>query len=235
MRALLVEDDAPFALLARNVLEQEGFAVDVATTGRDGLSFALVNDYDCIVLDLGLPDQNGVSIVQTLRREGRTTPVMVLTGNADGPTSVRALDAGADDYVTKPVSLDLLRARIRALVRRGGAQRTESLAAGNLVLNRLSRQLFVSGVEVRLTAKELPLLEHLLLHTDEVISRTELLERVWDMHFDPGSNVVDVNVTRIRRKLQTAGADVEIQSRRGVGFVLTARLAVRAAEGQEGD
>jgi DNA-binding response OmpR family regulator len=221
MRALLVEDDAPFALLGRSVLEQEGFAVDVATTGSDGLSLALVNDYDCIVLDLGLPDQNGLTIVQSLRRQGRTVPILVLTGNADSQTTVIALDAGADDYVTKPVLLDLLRARIRALVRRGGAQRTETLACGNLVLNRLSRQLFVNGAEVRLTAKELPLLEHLLLHTDEVVSRTELLERVWDMHFDPGSNVVDVNVARIRRKLQTAGAEVQIQARRGVGFVLT--------------
>jgi DNA-binding response OmpR family regulator len=234
MRALLVEDDAPFALLAQNVLEQEGFAVDIATTGTEGLSLGLVNDYDCIVLDLGLPDQNGVTVVQSLRREGRTTPIMVLTGNVDGPTTVRALDAGADDYVTKPVLLDLLRARIRALVRRGGAQRTETLALGNVVLNRLRRQLFVNGAEVRLTAKELPLLEHLLLHADEVVSRTELLERVWDMHFDPGSNVVDVNVTRIRRKLSAAGADVEIQSRRGVGFVVRA-VEGRAAKPQDGD
>jgi DNA-binding response OmpR family regulator len=222
VRALLVEDDAPFAFLAQSVLEQEGFAVDVAKTGREGLTLALVNAYDCIVLDLGLPDQHGVTVVQTLRRAGRDTPVMVLTGSADGPTTVHALDAGADDYVTKPVSVELLRARIRALVRRGGAQRTENLALGNLVLNRLGRQLFVNGVEVRLTAKELPLLEQLLLHADEVVSRTELLERVWDMHFDPTSNVVDVNVTRIRRKLQAAGANVVIEARRGVGFVVRA-------------
>lgn len=220
MRALLVEDDAAFALLAQSVLQQEGFAVDTATTGADALALALVNEYDCIVLDLGLPDQNGVTIVQSLRREGRTTPVMVLTGNADGQTTIRVLDAGADDYVTKPVIVEQLRARIRALVRRGGAQRTETLACGNLVLNRLTRQALVNGTEVRLTAKELPLLEHLLLRAGEVVSRTELLERVWDMHFDPGSNVVDVNVTRIRKKLEKAGADVKIVSRRGVGFVL---------------
>jgi DNA-binding response OmpR family regulator len=222
MRALVVEDDASFALLARHVLEQEGFAVDVATNGSEGLSLALVNEYDCVLLDLGLPDQHGISIIQTLRREGRTTPVMVLTGTAEGQTSVRALDAGADDYVTKPVIVEQLRARIRALVRRGGAQRTEKLVLANLVLNRLSRQLFVNGAEVRLTAKELPLLEHLLLHIDEVVSRTELLERVWDMNFDPGSNVVDVNVTRIRKKLADAGAEVNILARRGMGFVLTA-------------
>ena len=225
MRALLVEDDASFALLARHVLEQEGFAVDVATNGNEGLSLALMNEYDCVLLDLGLPDQHGITIIQTLRREGRTTPVMVLTGTVEGQTSVRALDAGADDYVTKPVIVDQLRARIRALVRRGGAQRTEKLVLANLVLNRLSRQLFVNGAEVRLTAKELPLLEHLLLHIDEVVSRTELLERVWDMNFDPGSNVVDVNVTRIRKKLTDAGAEVRILSRRGMGFVLSAAMS----------
>lgn len=224
MRALLVEDDASFALLAQSVLEQEGFAVDTATTGTDALSLAHINDYDCIVLDLVLPDQNGVAIVQSLRREGRTTPVMVLTGNADGQTTIRVLDAGADDYVTKPVIIEQLRARIRALVRRGGAQRTETLACGNLVLNRLTRQVLVGGAEVRLTAKELLLLEHLLLRTGEVVSRTELLERVWDMHFDPGSNVVDVNVARIRKKLEQAGATVKIVARRGVGFVLEERV-----------
>ena len=220
MRALLVEDDAAFALLARHILEQEGFAVDTATTGNDALAFAHTTDYDCILLDLGLPDANGVTVVQALRREGRNTPVMVLTGTIDRQTTVRLLDAGADDYVTKPVLVDELRARIRALVRRGGAKRTETLACGNVVLNRLSRQLFVSGAEVSLTSKELPLLEHLLLHCDEVVSRTELLEHVWDMHFDPGSNVVDVNVARIRRKLAEARADVAIVARRGLGFIL---------------
>jgi DNA-binding response OmpR family regulator len=138
----------------------------------------------------------------------------------DRQTTIRLLDAGADDYVTKPVLIDELRARIRALVRRGGAKRTEQLVCGNVLLNRLSRQLFVNGAEVPLTSKELPLLEHLLLHCDEVISRTQLLETVWDMHFDPGSNVVDVNVARIRRKLAAANADIVISARRGVGFIL---------------
>lgn len=220
MRALLVEDDPSSALLSRSIMEQDGFAVDVATTANDGLSCAMVTDYDVIVLDLGLPDGNGLTVVQALRREGRTAPVMVLTGTTDRAMTVRALDAGADDYVTKPLVIDLFRARLRALVRRGGAQRTEQLSCGNLVLNRLTRQLYVNGQEVSLTAKELPLLEHLLLHRDEVVARGEILERVWDMHFDPGSNVVDVNVARIRRKLADAGADVQISARRGVGFVL---------------
>ena len=220
MRALLVEDDSSSALLSSKVLEADGFAVDLATTARDGLTCAMVTEYDLIVLDLGLPDGNGLSIVQALRRDGRTAPIMILTGATEKATTILALDAGADDYLTKPLLIDEFRARVRALIRRGGAQRTEQLVCGNVVLNRLSRQLFINGTEVTLTAKELPLLEHLLLHRNEVVTRSELLERVWDMHFDPGSNVVDVNVARIRRKLTDAGADIRIGARRGMGFVL---------------
>ena len=221
MRALLVEDDASSALLSSKLLEADGFAVDIAKTARDGLTCAMVTDYDLIILDLGLPDGNGLSVVQALRRDSKTAPIMILTGTLDKTTTVLALDAGADDFLTKPIIVDEFRARVRALIRRGGAQRTEQLVCGNVILNRLSRQLFIGGVEVTLTAKELPLLEHLLLHRNEVVTRAELLERVWDMHFDPGSNVVDVNVARIRKKLADAGADIRIGARRGMGFVLS--------------
>ena len=221
MRALLVEDDASSALLSSKLLEADGFAVDVAKTASEGLTCAMVTDYDLIVLDLGLPDGSGLSVVQALRRDSKTAPIMILTGTLDKATTVLALDAGADDFLTKPILVDEFRARVRALIRRGGAQRTEQLACGNVILNRLTRQLFINGTEVTLTAKELPLLEHLLLHRNEVVTRAELLERVWDMHFDPGSNVVDVNVARIRRKLTDAGADIRIGARRGMGFVLS--------------
>jgi two-component system OmpR family response regulator len=221
MRALLVEDDPTMALLIRQVLEQEGFAVDFAGTGNEGQTLALVNEYDAIVLDLTLPDRNGLSVLQALRKEGRSTPVIVLTGANDSATTVRALDAGADDYLTKPVVVDEFRARMRALVRRGGARRTEQLVCGNLVLNRLTREVLVDGKPCGLTAKEFQLVEHLLLKRGEVVTRTELLDKVWDMHFDPGSNVVDVHVTRLRKKLEGAGADARITARRGVGFVLS--------------
>ena len=221
MRALLVEDDPSSALLSQQIMEADGFAVDLANTAQEGLTCAMVTEYDAIVLDLGLPDGNGISIVQALRRNGKPTPIMILTGTTDKAMTVRALDAGADDYVTKPLVIEEFRARLRALVRRGGATRTEQLACGNVTLNRLTRLLYVQGHEVTLTAKELPLLEHLMLHVNEVVSRAELLERVWDMHFDPGSNVVDVNVARIRKKLTDAGATIRIGSRRGVGFVLS--------------
>jgi len=220
MRALLVEDDPTMALLIKQVLEQEGFAVDDARTGNDAQTLAFVNDYDAIVLDLGLPDRHGLSVLQALRNAGKSTPVIVLTGAADSAMTVRALDTGADDYLTKPIVIDEFRARMRALVRRGGAKRTEQLACGNVVLNRLTRQVYVDGKECALTAKEFQLLEHFLLHHGQVVTRAELLEKVWDMHFDPGSNVVDVHVTRLRKKLDAAAADVRIGARRGMGFVL---------------
>lgn len=222
MRALLVEDDATMAMLTKQVLEQEGFAVDHALTGNDAQTLAFVNEYDAIVLDLALPDRNGLTVLQALRKEGRSTPVIVLTGASDSASTVRVLDAGADDYLTKPIVIEEFRARMRALVRRGGAKRTEQLACGNVVLNRLTRQVYVQNVECSLTAKEFQLLEHLLLHQGQVVTRSQLLETVWDMHFDPGSNVVDVHVTRLRKKLVKAAADAKITARRGMGFVLAA-------------
>ena len=222
MRALLVEDDETMALLVRQVLEQEGFAVDHATTGNEGHTLAFVNEYDAIVLDLALPDRNGLTILQALRKEGRSTAVIVLTGSADSATTVRALDANADDYQVKPIVVDEFRARMRALVRRGGAKRNEQLVCGNVTLNRLTREVLIGGKECALTAKEFQLLEHFLLNATAVISRAQLLEKVWDMHFDPGSNVVDVHVTRLRKKLDAAGADAKIAAKRGVGFVLQA-------------
>jgi DNA-binding response OmpR family regulator len=219
MRALLVEDDPTMALLTKQVLEQEGFAVDHAHTGTEAQTLAFVNDYDAIVLDLTLPDRNGLSVLQALRKEGKMTPVLVLTGSEDSATTVRALDTGADDYVKKPLVIDEFRARMRALVRRGGARRTEQLTAGNLTLNRLTRAVLVQGRPCDLTAKEFQLLEHFLLRQNEVVTRPQLLESVWDMHFDPGSNVVDVHVTRLRKKLGAAGADLKITARRGMGFI----------------
>jgi len=208
------------ALLTKQVLEQEGFAVDHALTGNDAQTLAFVNEYDAIVLDLALPDRNGLTVLQALRKDGRSTPVIVLTGSKDSSSTVRALDAGADDYVTKPIVIDEFRARMRALVRRGGAKRTEQLVLGNLVLNRLTRQVLVDGKECNLTAKEFQLLEHFLLNQGNVVTRAQLLEKVWDMHFDPGSNVVDVHVTRLRKKLEGSKSDVRIGARRGQGFVL---------------
>jgi DNA-binding response OmpR family regulator len=180
----------------------------------------MVNDYDAMILDLVLPDGHGIPVLQSLRRDGKKTPIIVLTGTKDSEVTVRALDAGADDYLTKPINFGEFKARIRALVRRGGAVRTEQLTVGNVVLNRLNRDVLVGGQALAVTPRELALLEHFLMRPGEVVTRTELLEKVWDMTFDPGSNVVDVNVARLRKKLETAGATIAIIAKRGLGFVL---------------
>ena len=222
MRALVVDDDPTIAMIVVALLKEEGFAVDVADTAESGRVQALVTDYDVIVLDLSLPDGNGISVAQALRREQRTTPILMLTASTDRSNTILALDAGADDYQTKPIQFDEFRARIRALVRRGGAKRTEQLVAGNIVLNRLSRDVLVSGRPLTLTPREFGLLEHFLLHTGQVVTRTELLDKVLDRSFDPGTNIVDVNITRLRKKLQDAAASAVIEARRGVGFVFKA-------------
>lgn len=221
MRALVIEDDPTLALLLQHLLEEEGFAVDRASTAQEGESLALLYDYDAVVLDLGLPDRSGITVLQSIRREGRDTPVLVLTAESGIATTVRTLDSGADDYLKKPVVLDEFKARLRALLRRGGARRNELLSCGNLTFNRLTREARAGATAINVTAKELALLEYLLLHPNEVVTRTTLLEKVWDMNFDPATNVVDVNVARLRKKLADAGSTAKITARRGVGFVLS--------------
>lgn len=232
MRALLIEDDPTLAQLIEHLLAEEGFAVDRAGTAQEGESLALIYDYDALILDLGLPDRSGLSVLQAVRREGRDTPVLVLTADSTTTATVRALDSGADDYLTKPIVIDEFKARLRALMRRGGARRSELLTCGNLALNRLTREARVAGREVNLTAKELSLLECLMLHANQVVTRSTLLEKVWDMQFDPGTNVVDVNIARLRRKLEGAGSTARINARRGIGFVLVDGVTPSAPSGR---
>lgn len=222
LKILVVEDDPGVSRLIRTVLLAEGYAVDLATTGEEGRLLALVNEYDGIVLDLNLSDRHGLTILQELRREGRATPVLILTADGEESTVVRALDAGADEYVIKPVRNRELAARVRALVRRGERPpEREQIVMESLVLNRLTRQALVSGRPLLLSPREFALLEHFMLHAGEVVTRADLLEHVWDMRFDPGSNVVDVHVGRLRRKLARAGATASIETRRGVGLTMT--------------
>lgn len=220
MRILVVEDDRKVAGFIEMGLREEGYAVDVAKDGDEATMLAHVNDYDAILLDLMLPKKNGLQVAAELRREGRTTPILMLTARDATDDVVRGLDAGADDYLTKPFKFDELLARLRALVRRGGAARLDRLSYGPLELNRLKHQAHAGGKPLQLTPREFQLLEHFMLHAEEVIRRTELLEKVWDMHFDPESNVVDVHVGNLRRKLREAGCDRLIQTVRGVGFAL---------------
>ncbi|MFL5465386.1 MAG: response regulator transcription factor [Gemmatimonadaceae bacterium] len=222
MRILVVDDDRAILKLIARVLRDDSYAVDTASTGEEARTLALVNEYDGIILDLQLGDRHGFEILQELRRNGRRTPVLLYSGRADTESIVRGLDAGADDYVVKPVSNEELRARVRTIIRRGaGSTRVgEQVSVGNLILNRLTRRVTSDGAEVSLTSMELKLLEHLMLRAGETVTRSELHDKVWDMHFDPSSNVIDAHVARLRKKLQKAGAAPVIATRRGLGFVL---------------
>jgi DNA-binding response OmpR family regulator len=222
MRILVVEDDRKVAGFIEMGLREEGYAVDVAPDGEEATVLAHVNEYDAILLDLMLPKKNGLQVTTELRREGRRTPILMLTAREATEDIVRGLDAGADDYLTKPFKFDELLARLRALVRRGGAARLERLTYGPLELDRLKHGAKIDGKELDLTPREFHLLEHFMLHPDEVVRRTELLEKVWDMHFDPESNVVDVHVGNLRRKLREAGYGDLVRTVRGVGFCLKA-------------
>lgn len=220
MKILVVEDDRKVAGFIEQGLREEGYAVDVAPDGEEGATLAHVYDYDVIILDVMMPRKTGIQVATELRREGRGTPILLLTARDATEDVVRGLNSGADDYLTKPFKFDELLARVRALVRRGGATRTENLTFGPIEMNRLKHKALVNGKALNLSPKEFHLLEHFLLHADEVVRRTDLLEKVWDMHFDPESNVVDVHVGNLRRKLQEAAGVPLVHTVRGVGFQL---------------
>ncbi len=220
MKILVVEDDRKVAGFIEQGLREEGYAVDLAADGDAATMLAHVNEYDLLVLDVMLPKKTGLQVAAELRREGSKTPILMLTARDATEDVVRGLDAGADDYLTKPFKFEELLARVRALVRRGGASRTELLSYGPVELDRLKHTVKVQGKRLDLTPKEFQLLEHFMLRPEDVVRRTELLEKVWDMRFDPESNVVDVHVGNLRRKLRdAAGVDV-IHTVRGVGFRL---------------
>ncbi len=220
MKILVVEDDRKVAGFIEQGLREEGYAVDVAPDGDEATMLAHVYEYDLLVLDVMLPKKTGLQVAAELRREGRRMPILMLTARDATEDVVRGLDAGADDYLTKPFKFDELLARVRALVRRGGSARLELLVYGPVELDRLKHKVRVKGKAVDLTPKEFHLLQHFLLHPEEVVRRTDLLEKVWDMHFDPESNVVDVHVGNLRRKLREAAGQELIHTERGVGFRL---------------
>lgn len=220
MKVLLVEDDRKVAGFIEQGLKEEGYVVDVAADGDEATMLAHVYEYDIILLDVMLPKKNGFQVALELRREGRKTPILMLTSRDAVEDVVRGLDAGADDYLAKPFRFEELLARIRALGRRGGAERMEVLRFGEITLDRLRHIASVGQHKLDLTAKEFQLLEYFLLHLEEVVRRTTLLEKVWDMHFDPESNVVDVHVGNLRRKLAAHTSTERIETVRGVGFCL---------------
>lgn len=224
MRLLVVEDDRKVASFLSKGLREEGYSVDTSYDGDDGLMKAHVYDYDLILLDVMLPGKTGFEIVRELRAREDTVPVLMLTARDDRQDIVLGLDAGADDYLTKPFGLDELLARIRALLRRGGASRPDRLIFEDVELDRVVHQAQRRGKRLELTPKEFQLLEYFMLHPERVVRRTELLEKVWDLSFDPMSNVVDVHVGHLRRKLRGPNEESEplVHTVRGVGYIFQA-------------
>jgi two-component system OmpR family response regulator len=222
MRTLVVEDDPKLGPLLRRALSERGGTADLTSSGSDALWMAKARHYDAIVLDVMLPGLDGFETCERLRRDGVWTPVLLLTARDAVADRVRGLDAGADDYLTKPFSLAELRARLRALVRRGAPERPAVLQVGDLRLDPATQRVWRGETEVSLSAKELALLELLMLRPDEVVSRYQLLCHAWDMNYDNRSNVITVHVRHLREKIDRPFGRSAIETVRGAGYRLRA-------------
>ena len=220
MRILVVEDEVKMAGLLKRGLEEEGYAVDLHRTGQDGVWAAAENPYDAIVLDVMLPDVDGFEVCRQIRAGGHWAPVLMLTARTAVADRVAGLDAGADDYLTKPFSFSELLARLRALVRRGAGERPAVLRTGDLALDPASRRVTRGEVAIELTAKELALLELFMRRPGEVLSRSRIIEHVWDFGYDGVSNVVDVYVRYLREKIDRPFRRDTIETVRGSGYRL---------------
>jgi len=221
MKILVVEDEERVAHFIQKGLKEEGHAIDLSFDGEDGEFLAEVNDYDLIILDLMLPKKSGITVCRELRDRGIATPVLMLTARDSVEDKVRGLDAGADDYLAKPFAFEELLARVRALLRRRSESKSPTLKIADLELDPISRRVTRGGKAIRLTTKEYALLEYLLRNPRKVLSRTLIGEHVWDMNFDPESNVIDVYVSHLRSKVDK-GFDIPlIHTLRGQGYILT--------------
>jgi DNA-binding response OmpR family regulator len=220
MRLLVVEDEKRLAEAIRHGLEQEGFAVDVAFDGNEGLWLAKENEYDTIVLDLMLPGRNGFQVCSDLREAGVWTPILMLTAKTGDLDHAEALDTGADDFLTKPFSFVVLVAHIRALMRRGAHQRPTVLVAGDLRLDPAQHRCWRGDVEVELTPRQFSLLEYLMSRAGEVLSKSDIIEHVWDFAFEGDLNIVEVYVGYLRRKIDAPFGRNAIQTVRLVGYRL---------------
>ena len=221
MRILLIEDDRATADYVAKGLTEEGHVLDVARDGRQGLFLALNEPFDVVVTDRMVPGPDGLAIVRALRASGVRTPVLVLTALGEVDRRVEGLDAGADDYLAKPFAFAELRARIRALARRpAGPVEGSELVVGDLRMDLLRRVVTRGGRAVELLPTEWRLLEYMMRHPGEVLTRTMLLEKVWDFSFDPTTNVVDVHVGRLRRKIEAPGEAPMVRTVRGAGYAL---------------
>ena len=218
MRLLIVEDEVLLAAQVDKFLRENDFVVDMATDGEEGLYYAREYDYDAAVIDLGLPKLTGIELIRTLRREANTVPVLILTARSDWRDKVGGLEAGADDYLTKPFHMEELLARLKVLIRRAAGFASSVIEHGPLRLDTSSKEVRVEGALVELTAFEYRLLEFLALNPSRVVSKAELTEHLYEQDFDRDSNVIEVFVGRLRRKLDPAGSLRPIRTVRGQGY-----------------
>src|SRR5579862_7426555 len=221
MRVLIIEDEPRLAEnIARSLRESAGYAVDVAPDGREGLFMAESSEYDLVLLDLMLPHMDGLQVLGRIRKAGQRTPVLVVTARDDKESVVALLNAGADDYLTKPFDLGELLARAKALIRRGKGQPSPVLSVGDLELNTVRRTVQRGGKSVALTAMEYRVLEYLLHRPGAVVSKTELLEHLYDYNWEKFSNVIEVYISGLRRKLDNGASKQLIHTLRGQGYIL---------------
>ncbi len=220
MRILIVEDEKKVASFIKKGLEEEYYAVDVALDGKEGLKLASSEEYDLFIMDIMLPYMDGLAVVRELRNRGIATPVLMLTVKDSVNDKVEGLDAGADDYLTKPFAFEELLARIRALLRRSESAKTTKLKAGDLVLDLQSHRVIRNNREIILTPKEYSILEYLMRNMNKVVSRTKLIEHVYDYHFDTETNIIDVYINKVRTKVDANSEKPLIHTIRGVGYII---------------
>lgn len=220
MRILIVEDEPKVTTVIKRSLEEEQHVVDACATASEGDYLASIQDYDLLIFDCLLPDGDGRKLCRSLRQRGITTPVLLLTAKASTEDKVLGLDSGADDYLTKPFDVKELRARVRALGRRGVSVRQQSVVVADLVIDPAMRRVTRNGQVISLTAKEFQLLELLARRAGQVVTRTEIFEKVWDMNYDPNSNIIEVFIKVLRDKIDRGFEQKLIQTVRGVGYMI---------------
>jgi DNA-binding response OmpR family regulator len=220
VRILIVEDEKKLAGFIKRALGEDSHAVDVAHDGEEGLYMATNNPYDLIILDIFLPKKDGLAVLQEIRAQKRATPVLILSARGQTSDRIRGLDLGADDYLPKPFALDELRARVRALLRRGQEQGATLLKTGYVTMDLVRHEVKADGHAVKLTPREFALLEYFMRNPNRVLTRTSIAEHVWDYNFDWQSNVVDVFVNYLRKKLEGEKGAKLLHTVRGVGYVM---------------
>ncbi len=218
MRILIIEDEINIADALKRALAEQHYSVDVAGTGEAGMELAEVNDYDLLILDIMLPDINGWEVCKELRKNKFTTPILMLTALDTIENKIRGLDVGADDYLTKPFDLGELLARVRSLMRRQTDQKTTIIQVADLTMDTSERSVSRAGKDIKLSAKEFAMLEYFVMHKNKVLTREMISEHVWDMNFDPQSNVIDSFVRFLRQKIDKDFEKQLIHTMRGVGY-----------------